>query len=117
MLAALIAGVLLAAGHHLFYSRLNGTPSSGSILLASISYQEANIAIGTALAIMVNSCLEFAVAAAFIQMFWKVLNEMSSTTMKQLDSIYSAPHDIFMLLKVWLWWKYPLLFALATLAW
>lgn len=117
MLGALAAAILLAVGHHLFYNGLNRTPSTGSILLASISHQEANIAIGTALAILVNSCLEFAVAAAFIQVFWKVLEHVPSTTVKHLDSMYSAPHNIVSLLKVRLWWKYPLLFTLAMLAW
>jgi hypothetical protein len=109
-----------SAGNHLFYSSLNGTAAPESIIIGSVSYQEANTAIGTAFACIVKSFLGFAVATAFVQVFWKEgngLHKAPSTLIKHLDSIYSAPNNVFMLFKTPLWSTYPCLFILATLVW
>lgn len=79
MMGALLAGVLFAVGHHLFYQVLAGktarTATRFSFLGLDISRQEASIAIGTALAFLTKGCLVYAVVAAYIQAFWKEASE------------------------------------------
>jgi hypothetical protein len=58
MIGLPILGVLLAAGHHLFYSSLNDTETPNNFK------QQLNIAYGTAFAFLAKSALIAAVASA-----------------------------------------------------
>lgn len=119
MLGALAAGILLAAGHHLFYSHLEGQAvSTTSVLGSSVTQQELNIAIGTAFAYLVKSCLLSAMAVAFVQLFWREARyAVEAPTLEKLDDMYSAFFNVAGLLSVPLWMKYPLLVLVAVLAW
>ena len=122
MLGALIAGIAFAAGHHLFYRRLNGrTVSTGSFLgWSSVSEQEANIAIGTAFAYLVKACIGYAISVAFIQAFWReagVRRQARGAILADLDWIFSALDDMLSLFNFPLWLKYPTLLLTATSAW
>lgn len=125
MLGALITGVLLAAGHHLFYESLHGTPAptltaSYRILGAKISRQETNTAVGTAFAFLVKASLAFAISIAFVQVFWRTARRpdtKNGPTLASLDLIYSALDNIFVFIYVSTWWKYPVLLLIALAAW
>lgn len=119
MLGSLITGILFAIGHHCFYQNLDGTVASESFILGSISYQQANIAIGTALAFIVKSFLVLAVVTAFIQVFWKASSEgqrVSANTIRQLDVVYSVLNNVFALAHVKIWLNCLTLLALSTIA-
>ena len=121
MFGGVIAGTLLAIGHHLFYRILNNQPvSDGAFLNSPVSRQQANIAIGTALAFLVKACLVFAIALAFVQIFWTAVHTSSSVNpvrLGQLDSGYAALGNFWALFNLLLWWRYPILLLIASMAW
>ena len=118
---ALAAGVLFAAGHHLFYKSLDGTPAANigyNILGSQVSPQQLNIAGGTAFAFLVKACLVTALATAYVQLFWRaMLRKSREVTLERLDTTFSALSNVHYLLKLWIWWRYPVLFLLALIAW
>lgn len=121
MFGGLLGGIVFAIGHHLFYHNLNGQiVSDGAFLNTPISEQQANIAIGTAFAFLVNSCLVFATTVAFIQVFWTLAHKQKSTnqpTLGKLNAGYSATRNPLALFNVFLWWTFPLLLSVATVTW
>ena len=123
MLGALITGILFAVGHHVFYQSLDKTPVSTNAFTlfgSTISTQEANIAVGTALAFLVKASLGLAISIAFVQIFWqsaRAHNGAQPPTLGQLDSAFCAMDNIFTMFNLRLWWKYPLLLLLALMAW
>ena len=73
MLGALLAGILLALGHHIYYATLdeNEVPAGDHDLrLFSVSRQQATAAVGTAFAFAVRSALVLAISSAYVQLFW-----------------------------------------------
>lgn len=118
---ALAAGVLFAAGHHIFYNRLNGTPAPNDafdVLGSKVSKQELNVACGTAFAFLVRAALVTALSTAYTQLFWRTMIHSShGATLDSLDTTFSALSSVLSLLKVKVWWRHQLLFLLATLSW
>ena len=122
LVVALICGLLFAAGHHLFYSSLDGKAAHSdvyTILGSDISRQQLNIAGGTAFALLVKTSLGVALSTVFVQLFWQTIKRQSSRdiTLESLDTIFDGLNNIFTLFKAWTWWRYPLLFVLALIAW
>ena len=121
IISSLILGALSAVGHHIFYRSLEGTVAQDdnvNILGSRVSRQQLNIAGGTALAFLVKAALTTAVATAYIQLFWRAITRNArSASLETLDTVFSAFSNVFMLGKVWVWWRYPLLFSLAATAW
>lgn len=122
IITALVCAVLFAVGHHVFYSSLNGKAAHGNvynILGSDVSAQQLNIAGGTALAFLVKAALGVALSLVFIQVFWQSIKSRSSqdVTLQTLDTIFDGLNNVFTLLKAWVWWRYPLLFILALVAW
>lgn len=121
VILALIAGTLFAVGHHIFYNSLDGQPAPNdnyNILGSHVSTQQVNIAGGTALAFLVKACLVTAIAAAYAQVFWRaMLHRNPEVTLGRLDTTFSAISNIHHLFKMWIWWRYPVLFSLALIAW
>lgn len=121
MFGGLVAAALLAVGHHLFYNGLSGTRVvEDAVFGTSISRQQANIAIGTALAFLFQALLVFVVSVAFIQGFWRevrVRHKTTRPTLGLLDSAFSSFSNFITLFNVSIWWRYPLLLLLALTAW
>lgn len=119
MLGALLAGVLFAVGHHLFYQGLDGTVASDvSIFGSDLSRQQASIAIGTALAFLVKACLVYAVTVAYIQIFWKGAKAPNAApTLSTLDDLACAIDNLLVLFKIRVWATYYVLLLVATVAW
>lgn len=118
---SLIAGLLLAVGHHLFYAGLHGKeahPDGFQVLGSHISPQQLNIAIGTAIAYLVKAFLLLALSTAYLQLLWRaLLRAARGSTLGDLDTAFSGLSNLISLGKVWVWWRLPLLFALALAAW
>ena len=118
---ALVVGILFAIGHHLFYDSLSGRPAPNAgyhILGSDISSQQINIAGGTAFAFLVKASLIAAVAVCYIQLFWRTMAYRSrENTLESLDTTFSALTNILVLFKVWIWWRFPVLFSLAVASW
>ena len=118
---ALVVGIVFAAGHHLFYSSLNGKPAPNSgynILGSQVSQQQLNIAGGTAFAFLVKASLVTALTTAYAQLFWRaVLHRSREVTLERLDTAFSVLSNVHYLMKAWIWWRYPTLFSIALVAW
>ena len=123
MLGGLIAGALFALGHHLYYFHLGGrpvSPSAYSLLGTRTTRQEFNVAVGTAFAFLVKTSLVFAISVAFLQIFWKAVrsrNNANAATFLQIDTLFGALNDVFALGDFKVWFKFPLLMAIAAIAW
>ncbi|KAL8877972.1 MAG: hypothetical protein Q9198_004123 [Flavoplaca austrocitrina] len=66
----LVAGVIIAAIHHLFYSILDGKHAHSGASSWDTENQAWSVRIGTALALLAKSCLAGAVAMAYQQHIW-----------------------------------------------
>lgn len=121
VLLAVVIGTLFALGHHLFYASLDGHPAPNddyTLLGSNFSKQQLNIAGGTAFAFLVRASLVTALSTAYIQMFWRAMTHRArEATLDSLDTTFSALNNIFSLLKLWAWWRHPLLWTLALAAW
>lgn len=118
---SLIAGLLFAVGHHLFYQHLDSRKVASEdvrILGSRISPQQLNVAIGTAFAFLVKASLVTAVSTSYLQLLWRaLLRAARGSTLGDLDTAFSGLNNIISLSKVWVWWRLPLLLALAIVAW
>ncbi|KAM0721362.1 hypothetical protein Q7P37_002286 [Cladosporium fusiforme] len=120
MLVALVSGGLLASAHHLFYDSLQGetVPSGRSSLGLGLSKQQMNIAIGTAFAFAVKTCLVVATSTACVQLFWvRVVTSSGDLRLKNINAAYSVNGNVFRLFYLPGWRRFPILFALAFVAW
>ena len=123
MLGSLAAGVLFAAGHHIFYHSLAGQEApSGNYTVGSLTFskQEANITLGIALAFLVKAALAIAVVTAYIQLFWQAVLRRKpdrGTPLSHLNVTWSVTSNFFDLLRVDVWWTRPFSLLLAIIAW
>lgn len=125
MLLGSFAGIAFSLGHHFFYNSLHGEEiPSGNYNVgerdSGISRQQTNVAVGTALAFAVKTCLVLAVSTAYAQLFWRSLNRQTSSkafTLQNIDMAYSALRNAVLLLNYTGWRRFPLLFILALATW
>lgn len=107
ILGALFLAVALAVGHHCFYAHLSGqlVPSTDYHIAGStLSRQQANVAIGTAFALLFKSALASAVATSFIQLFWRMLKTSKKPTLvSDADAVFSLLSNILELFKISVW--------------
>lgn len=118
---SLAVGALLAVGHHLFYNSLHGQQAKADgwqILGSDVSPQQLNIAIGTAIAYLVKTFLLLALSTTYIQLLWRaLLRAARGSTLSNLDTAFSGLTNVISLSKLCVWWRLPLFFCLALLAW
>jgi hypothetical protein len=86
MLAFLLAGLLFAVGHHVYYSHLNSKPVSTTSVIASVHHQKWANHIGAGLAYLSKSCLAFSVGVAFVQRFWYMARRPDGVSIPGLDA-------------------------------
>ena len=119
MITALLAGVLFAVAHHLFYRSLAGNavpPGSYRIAGIAASPQQVNIAAGTAFAFLVKSCLATTIAIAYSQLMWNTAFK-KPVRLTSLDAVSTSLGNAFQLLYLATWWDFRFLFLLAIVAW
>lgn len=121
MVLSLFTGILLAIGHHLFYSSLDGTQvHSGVYRIAgtNVSPQQYNIAVGTTFAFLVKASLTLAVSIAYTQAFWRAAKASEKgRQLSTLDTLYSALDNALAFFQVHIWIKFPLLLLIAIIVW
>lgn len=119
--AALLAGILFAVGHHLFYSNLDGqgVPTGDfGVVGFSVSEQQFNISVGNTFAFLVKAALASAVSLAYVQAVWhSTKGSRKGEKLSTLDTTFSILENALGFLKVRVWVKYPLLLILAIIAW
>ena len=116
---ALGAGALFAVGHHLFYSSLQGQAVRNQdvdLLGTYVSSQQINITAGNVFAFLVNFSLGTALATAYTQLVFKNLMHRKAT-LGTWDAAYGGLGNVFYLVKVWIWWQFPLMCGLVILGW
>jgi hypothetical protein len=118
---SLIAGILFAIGHHLFYNSLDGTTPTLSVYSLAgsrISGQALNLAIGTTFAFLVRSCLSFAMSLSYIQLAWYTIKRSSHDyTVSDIDRVTSALGNLLVVLNIFAWIKWPPMLLAALLSW
>ncbi|KAI0410468.1 hypothetical protein F5X98DRAFT_359526 [Xylaria grammica] len=120
ILGSLLIGAILSVGHHLYHASLDGTFSEGDRIIAGyhISNQTFTTAIGTGFAFIVRAFLTFAVSGAYVQVFWKAAtHSRKDNTLEEIDAMFSILSNLFAFCWSSVWWKYPLLFLIALVAW
>lgn len=112
MVALFISGILVAIGHHLFYSRFHGNPVENSTELESQTWI---IRYGTAFAFVAKTLLAGAVVIAYKQHMWINLRRKGNT-ISTIDAMFAATHDFIAFLSpsLFLRAKIPALMALVT---
>ena len=121
MVGSLIVSILLAVGHHLFYSSLGGTVPPQSMYRVAglhISGQALYLAIGTTFAFLARSCLTFAMALSYTQLAWYAVKRSSRhPTVSNIDNVTSALRNLLVILNIFAWFKWPLMLLVALLSW
>ncbi|ORY70898.1 uncharacterized protein BCR38DRAFT_491532 [Pseudomassariella vexata] len=99
MLGWLVAGLLFAVGHHLFYSNLAGHEApTGSYALGALSYSKQE-------AFFSNTSLELAMGIAYFQLFWQPAVDGWPTNLDDLDITYSVLDNMLQLFRFKIWWN------------
>ncbi len=110
MIGCVLLGILLALGHHLFFSSLNTTA------VGSTSRQQWAIAFGTAFAFLIASFLGLAVSSAYSQFIWVYLRK-NTLSLGGIDKIFSLTSDLTGFLSWELMKRAKLVILFATLSW
>lgn len=117
----LTAGILFAIGHHIFYDSLKGTTPSlamYNIAGSQVSGQALNLAVGTAFAFLVRSCLALAMSLSYTQLAWYTIKQSTrDRTIPDIDKVTSALSNLLVIMNVFAWIKWPLLLLPALLSW
>ncbi|KAK5679824.1 hypothetical protein LTS10_007772 [Elasticomyces elasticus] len=118
---AFATGILLACGHHVFYTKLDRTRASTGnfdLRFGKISKQQLNISIGTALAFLVKAMLTSAVSVSYAQLFWHAMKRSrKAPRLTEVDNAFYALQDLLGIFHRALWQRYPLLILLALIFW
>ncbi|KAK5310170.1 hypothetical protein LTR70_009672 [Exophiala xenobiotica] len=109
MLVTLVAGVFIAVGHHLFYSRLDGQPVDTQISQTWVNR------IGTGLAFVVKLFFVAAVGIAYTQYQWRTISR-KPWKIKQIDSLTGVLNNAWYFYDVSLWTRVPVLTVMAVVS-
>jgi hypothetical protein len=94
MISLFIAGVLVAVGHHLFYSRFHThtvqSPDNGASEYLSQTWI---IRYGTAFAFVAKTLLAGSIVVAYKQHMWINLRHKANTV-STIDAVFAATHDL-----------------------
>ncbi|KAJ7040865.1 hypothetical protein C8F04DRAFT_931616, partial [Mycena alexandri] len=121
IVAAWVAALALAAGHHAFYASLNHTAPtldptwriSASLLVHS---QAGASAIGTTFASLISSALGVSAGTAVLQCAWRVVRTRAFTV-SGLDAMWSSQTNLLAFLSLNFWRKARGIVILSGLTW
>ncbi|KAJ7112052.1 hypothetical protein C8R43DRAFT_153734 [Mycena crocata] len=113
-----LAGVILAVGHHVYFTSLHLTPSDGVRQIAGHSVSDQALAnfIATLFIFLVKLCLSQSVAKAFDQRLWYTVRR-SSMKLTGLDALFSVLGDPIAFLDFEMVWHAKVAAGLAFIAW
>ncbi len=107
MYALLLFGIVVAIGHHIFYSHLAGKPADDQLKMMRF---------GTLLAYVAKSSLVSAVIFAYRQNIWATVRR-KSLKLRTIDNLFSAVDDFRSALSMELIKKARVALALAIICW
>ncbi|KAF1845162.1 uncharacterized protein K460DRAFT_245116, partial [Cucurbitaria berberidis CBS 394.84] len=117
MIALFVSGILVAVGHHLFYSRFHGSAVLGREDGASqYTTQTWIIRYGTAFAFVAKTLLAGAVIVGYKQHIWITLRRKANT-ISTIDAVFVATHDFLAFLSPSFLLKAKIPALLALVAW
>ncbi|KAE9378213.1 hypothetical protein N431DRAFT_435384 [Stipitochalara longipes BDJ] len=117
MVTSLLFGMLLATGHHLFYTHLNGKPvGAPEHVVMGVTRQQLNLTLGTLFAFLVHAFLSVAVTTSYTQLVWRAIKKQG-TTLSTIDTIFHVVSNFWSLMFLSTWFKYPLLFLVGLTVW
>ncbi|KAJ7921813.1 hypothetical protein B0H13DRAFT_2318122 [Mycena leptocephala] len=120
IVAAWVAALVLAAGHHAFYASLNNTAptldTSGISASLLVHSQAGASAIGTTFASIISSALSVSAGTAFLQCAWRVVRTRAFTV-SGLDAMWSSQTNIFAFLSLDFWRKARGIVIISVLTW
>lgn len=121
IILALLFGISLALGHHIFYARLDQkSVPIGFYAFAGkqLPEQQFNTSVGIALAFLVKTFLSIALSTIYVQFFWRSIKDTKQRpTITELDWAYSGVQNILNLFNLKIGWKYPILVFIAIIFW
>ncbi|KAL9031142.1 MAG: hypothetical protein Q9180_006834 [Flavoplaca navasiana] len=94
MAGLLIAGIVLAIVHHVFYQRLNGKVARSGKYAWDTEDQAWSTRFGTAIALLSKTCLAGAVAISYQQHIWSNLRD-ADYTMERIGGMFAAIENPF----------------------
>jgi hypothetical protein len=118
MVGFALAGVVLAIGHHRYYSSLHLSPSGGVTRVGShnIPHQIVTNFVATLFIFVVKLCLGQSVSKAFDQRLWYTVRR-TSMKLGALDALFGVLSDPIAFLNFEMMWRAKLAAALAFIAW
>lgn len=118
MISLFISGLLVAVGHHLFYSRFNGTRVRGPKEDGASEYisQVWIIRYGTAFAFVAKTLLAGSIVVAYKQHMWINLRRKANS-ISTIDAVFAATHDFLAFLSPAFWTRAKIPALLALIAW
>ncbi|KAI0521284.1 hypothetical protein F5B22DRAFT_568158 [Xylaria bambusicola] len=119
--ATFFAAIALVIGHHAFYQSLSGTVAPAGLYdLAWVTFsrQQLNLAIGSALAVIIKSLLFTSFASSYTQIFWRSLKSAShGIRLVDADATSSLLNSFDRFCTISIWRRHRLLSILAGLFW
>ncbi|KAI1365690.1 hypothetical protein F5Y08DRAFT_352625 [Xylaria arbuscula] len=119
IVTAFLAAVILAVGHHLFYSSLDGTPVLSAARATGVinaSPQKINITVGNIFSTLVGVCLSISVSTSYMQLVWGSI-KVRSEKLSRIDSVFSGVRSLASLFHISAWRAYPGLAFVALTFW
>jgi hypothetical protein len=114
MIALFILGLLVAVGHHIFYSRLVGTNVRGPE--EQYISQVWIIRYGTAFAFVTKTLLAGSIVVAYKQYMWINLQHKANSV-STIDAVFAATHDPLSFLHPSFWSRAKIPALMALIAW
>ncbi|KAJ6535760.1 hypothetical protein B0H19DRAFT_1184132 [Mycena capillaripes] len=118
MTGCVLAGAILAAGHHVYFTSLHLTPSDGTVHVGgqAIPHQKITNFVATVFIFLVKLCLSQSIAKAFDQRLWYTVRR-SAMKLSGLDALFSVLGDPSAFLNFEMVWRAKLAAGLAFVAW
>ena len=107
MYLLLLVGVLMAVGHHIFYSRLRGKPAEDQLKMMRF---------GTLMAYVAKSSLVSAVIFAYRQQIWATVRR-KNLKLRTIDNLFAAADDLRAMASWELMKKARVALSLALVVW
>ncbi|KAJ7657264.1 hypothetical protein DFH06DRAFT_1297931 [Mycena polygramma] len=118
MTGFVLAGAILAVGHHVYFTSLHLTPSDETVRVGTHAVSRQKIAnfVATVFIFLVKLCLTQSIAKAFDQRLWYTVRR-SSMRLRALDALFGVLGDPSAFLNLEMVWRAKMAAGLAFIAW
>ncbi|KAF7356657.1 Catalase domain-containing protein [Mycena venus] len=119
IIGSLLAGLLFAVGHHLYYSALDGKAVDTTTALAGLKVydQKWSSHVGTALAFLTKFFFSLCIGAAYVETLWKTARRPLGLSIAGLDASFGLLNNPMNFLSTDLLFSAQFLIILAAISW